>query len=334
MILKELKKLDSTNVLSYLSEEEIYRFYFSKDFKFDVPFSSPFRDDKHPSFIISKKTLRFKDFAMGDTGNCFNFVMNLYGIDYNKALIQIVTDFNIRSEFQINDPGYYLSTSKAEYKNASNKVYEGNVELKIKKRDWNCKDLEYWGKYGITETILRLGWVFPISHYFLNGKPYIAEKLSYAYVEKKDGKITYKIYQPLSVYKKFISGNDSSVWELWHLLPKTGDKLIITSSRKDALCIISNFGVPAVSLQAESVMPKSAVIKDILNRFKQVYLFYDNDYQNKENNGQIMAKKLYDKHSGLVNIFIPEEYKSKDISDLREKDMLLAKVVFNELINE
>lgn len=334
MILKELKELNSKNVLSYISQEEIFKFYLPNNFKFNVPFSSPFRKDKHPSFVISNKNYRYKDFAMGDTGNCFNFVMELYSINYNLALIQIVSDFNIRGDFHMYDDNYIITNKKAEYKNASDKVYTGSTLLQIKKREWEDYDLKYWEEYGIELTYLRLAWIFPISHYFINGTPYKAEKLAYAYIEKKDNKITYKIYQPLSAYKKFISGNNSSVWELWHLLPKIGDELIITSSRKDALCIINNFKIPSVSLQSESTLPKEHVIKDILKRFKRVYLFYDNDYNNTENNGQIMAKKLLDKYPELINIVIPEEYESKDISDLIKKEKQKGIKIFKQIINE
>lgn len=333
MILKELKTLNSKNVLSYISQEDIYKFYMPSNFKFNVPFSSPFRKDSHPSFIIGSSGM-FKDFAMGETGNCFNFVMNLFQVNYNLALIQIVSDFNISSEFEIHNNNYIISDKKAEYNNASNKLYTGSTLIQIKKREWEDYDVDYWKGYGIELTFLRLGWIFPISHYFLNGTPYKAEKHAYAYVEKKDGKITYKIYQPFSRYKKFFSGNNSSVWELWHLLPEKGDYLIITSSRKDALCIINNFKIPSVSLQSESTLPKKKVMEDVLSRFKKVYLLYDNDFLNEENNGQIMAKKLLDKYPELINIVIPEEHKSKDISDLIKKEKQKGIEIFKQIINE
>lgn len=333
MIIKELKELNSKNVLSYITQEEIYRFYLAKNFRFNTPFSSPFRVDKNPSFVISNKNYRYKDFAMGDSGNCFNFVMQLFNINYNLALIQIVTDFNIRSNFHIVNPtGYNNAFKRAEVKNLSTNLYTGTVSLKIKQREWEQYDLDYWQSYGISLTYLRLGWIFPISHFFLNDKCYRADKLSYAYIEKKDNKITYKIYQPKNTFKKFISGNTWSTWELWHLLPQTGEDLIITSSRKDALSIIENLQVPAVSFQAESIIPKDIVLKEVLKRFKRVFLFYDNDTHKAENNGQKMALKLVSKYPELINIKIPDEYNSKDFSDFINQDKNLAIKIIKEII--
>lgn len=336
MIIKELKELNAKNILSLISQEEIYRYYLPKEFKFNVPFSSPLRVDKVPSFVIggSNKNYRYKDFATGDTGNCFNFVMNLYNINFNNALIQIVSDFNIRSYFYIPTNNIILNTKKAEYKNPGRSLHIGETILKIKKREFNQDDYNYWNSYGISPIYLKLGKIVAISHYFLNGIMFIAEKYSYAYIEQKDNKTTYKIYQPFSKYKKWVSGNSYDIWELWHLLPKEHDILIITSSRKDALALVENLKVPAISLQAESVMPKEVVIKELLRRFKRVLLLYDNDYTKTTNQGQKMAEKIIKKYPELKNIIIPEEYESKDSSDLFYKmGRIKGKEILNKIIN-
>jgi len=118
MILKELKELNVKNILEEISQEDIYKYYLPKEFKFNVPFSSPLRLDKIPSFVIggSNRSYRYKDFATGDTGNCFNFVMQLYNINFNLALIQIVSDFNIRNKFIIPNTNYTNKIIKAECK--------------------------------------------------------------------------------------------------------------------------------------------------------------------------------------------------------------------------
>lgn len=336
MILKELKELNVKNILNIISQEDIYKYYLPKEFKFNVPFSSPLRVDKVPSFVIggSNKNYRYKDFATGDTGNCFNFVMNLYNINFNNALIQIVSDFNIRSYFIIPNSSLILSTKKAEYKNPGRSLHIGETILKIKRREFNQDDYNYWNSYGISPQYLKLGRIVAISHYFLNDIMYIAEKYAYAYIEKKDGKVTYKIYQPFSKYKKWLSGNSYDIWELWHLLPKSHDTLIITSSRKDALTICENLRIPSISLQAESVIPKEVVIEELLRRFKRVYLLYDNDYSKTENQGQKMAKKIINKYPELTNLVIPKEYQSKDSSDLFfNMGRIKGKEILNKIIN-
>ena len=337
IINNELKELTAKNILDLISEEEIYRYYLPKEFKFNVPFSSPLRIDKIPSFVIGSKnkSFRYKDFATGDTGNCFNFVMQLYNINFNNALIQIVSDFNIKNQFLIHTTNYKLFNIKAEYKNPGKSLHIGEVVLKIKKREFKQYDYDYWNSYGISPYYLKLGRIVAISHYFINDIMFIAEKYSYAYIEKKDNKITYKIYQPFSLYKKWISGNSYDIIELWSLLPKEHDILIITSSRKDALAIIENCKIPSISYQAESVLPKEIVLKELLRRFKRVYLLYDNDYHKTINNGQIMAQKLINKYPDLINIVIDKSYQSKDVSDLiLNLGRVKAKEIINNLINK
>ena len=335
LIIKELKELNVKNILSYISEEDIYKMYLPKNFKFNVPFSSPFRVDNQPSFIIggSNRYFRYKDFATGDTGNCFNFVKQLYNINFNECLIQIVTDFNLRSEFEIATINYFIQTKKAKYRNPSKTLSTGYSKIQIKSREFNSDDLEYWNSYGVDIDHLKLGTIVAISYFFINDICYRADRYAYAYIEKKDNKVTYKIYQPFSKYKKFISGNDYSVWELWNTLPETGDKLIITSSRKDALAIINVSGIPSVSFQAESIMPKEVVLKAILKRFKRVYLLYDNDTHKEQNNGQKMAEKLCLKYPELINIKIDDLHKAKDFSDLvKYRGKEKGRKVLNELI--
>lgn len=341
MILNELKVLTAKNLLDYVSEEDIYRFYLSKDFKFDVPFSSPFRDDKRPSFIIGgrSRSYKYKDFTTGDSGNCFIFVMKLFGIDFNKCLIQIATDFHVRSHFNIAEANFVYQAKKAEYKNAltnyEGRVNVGETSLEIKKREFASYDFEYWNTFGVSAKYLKLGRIVAISHYFINGVMYLAEKYAYAFIENKDGIVTYKVYQPLSLYKKWINNNNFSIIELWHLLPEKHDKLVITSSRKDALSIIENCNIPAISYQAESIMPKENVLRELLSRFKTVYLLYDNDYDKSENWGQKMASKLVERYPDLKNIVIDEKYLSKDFSDLvknhgRSNSSLILKKMTDE----
>ena len=192
------------------------------------------------------------------------------------------------------------------------------TKLECRVRAWNKDDLEYWEAFGISLPWLKFGDIFPISHSIFtkkNNKWIIpAEKYAYAYVEKKDHKISLKIYQPYSESYKWINKHDSSVWDLWDKLPKNGNNLIITSSRKDALCIWENTGIPATSLQAESHMPKKQVISELKNRFKNIYILYDNDFRASENHGEILSRHLCEIHN-LKFIQLPTKFMSKDPSD-------------------
>ncbi len=107
-------------------------------------------------------------------------------------------------------------------------------------------------------------------------------------------------------------------------LPDKGNKLIITSSLKDVMCLYVA-GYNAIALQSEIQMPDEKLISELTNRFNRIEILYDNDFDNINNPGQTMAKKICDLY-GFVNKCIPEEFKSKDPSDLIENTGNLTKL--------
>jgi hypothetical protein len=312
---EELLTVTAENVYCFVTNVAIFKAYCDPKMRFNTSFSSPFRKDAKPSFVIYEKGF-FVDFANGEKGNAITFVMKLHQVNFNTALLMIIKEFNLTSRFNCFD-SQSVSVKKAAFENPKNSVcVEGGVEITVKKRPFNNHDKEYWSQYEITEQDLIWAKVVPVSHYFLDGRMFIAEKLSYAFLEKKDKKLSVKIYQPMSSYLKWINSNDSSVWELWEQLPKTGTHVIITSSRKDAICIYKHTGIPSTSFQSETIIPKSIVMEEVFSRFDNVFLLMDNDVDKEKNWGQEAASKLKSKYPELINVVIPEKSKCKDFSDL------------------
>lgn len=280
--------------------------------------SSPLRVDKHPSFGLwsnDGRTINFTDFATKDHGDIFDLLGGMWNTDYHGVLSKIQKDLPLiprkESKVSIAKESKYLSNRK---------IYHSDTILECKTRPWKSHDIKYWEQYGISKDWATFGDIYPISHIILTmgEKRYNipAEKYAYAYVERKDDIVSLKIYQPYSENFKWRNKHNSSVWDLWTKLPITGEKLIITSSRKDALSIWENTGIPAISLQAESYLPKHHVVEQLKNRFKNIYVLYDNDFNSaNENYGRIFGKKMAEEFD-LIQLEIPDEYKSKDTSDL------------------
>lgn len=293
--------------------------------------NSILREDKNPSLCIFpyKDSLFFKDFGTNQSGNIYQLLSLYWNIPLNQVYRKIYNDFT-----SVN----YKSCC---CKNRITKTIikkKSNIDIKVKIRDWKPWDIEYWSSYGINKQWLNYCDIFPISHIFLihqNGEQIVisADKYAYVYIERKDNKVSLKIYQPYSTNFKWMSKHDASVWDLWTKIPEKGDKLIITSSRKDALCLWANTGIPSLSLQGEGYIPKEKVINQLKDRYKKIYVFYDNDFKNEVNNGRNYGKAIADKFD-LQQIEIPTEYKSKDPSDLYKnwgKEVFLN--VINSLIN-
>lgn len=273
--------------------------------------NNPLREDKHPSlsiFINRLNNIGLKDFSTGEYFSLYSFLEKLWNCNRREVYKRILNDTptNTLKKIKLTKPKLSKLTN-----------------LKVKIRDFKKEDYEYWDSYGISKEFLKFFNVHPISHIILEYENHNiiskASELAYVYIENKDNNITIKIYQPFaSRENKFKNNHNNSVWDLWNNLPKKGDKLIITSSRKDAMCLWSNLGIPSICMQSESVKPNPKVIQELKDRFKEVYVLYDNDYSNPDNPGQSYANLLC-KDYHLHNIFIPSEYQSKDPSDLYKK---------------
>lgn len=297
-------------LLGKTSEFDIMRFYLNIDV-LPALINSPLRQDRNASVsIFSPDGVKvfYKDFGTGEHGSIFDLLGRMWNRTFSETITKIWDDIDKVKHNRIN-----LNRTR------SGVIHKSNSILEVRTRQWFDYDMEYWNSYGISREWLEFGDVYPISHILITRdnitKIIPAEKLAYVYVERKDGKVSLKVYQPKSQRLKWLSKHDSSVWDLWSRLPDRGDTLFITSSRKDALCLWENTGIPSVSLQGEGYVPKEKVINQLKQRFGRVIIFFDNDYDKDENHGHIYASRL----SGMFDldmVEIPSEYKSKDPSDL------------------
>ncbi len=111
-----------------------------------------------------------------------------------------------------------------------------------------------------------------------------------------------------------MSNTNSKQIQGYDQLPNKGDLCIIASSLKDVMCLFE-MGIPAIAMQSEMQLPLRKTIEELRGRFKQVAVFYDNDFTNPNNPGQTMAKKICKEYSPMRNIYLPEDYGVKDLSD-------------------
>lgn len=270
--------------------------------------NSPLRQDNNPSLglFINNRTnsLWFKDFGSGEKGSLYDLLARMWNVSKDKVYDRILEDMPAPALIRKHGVKVYRKSA-------------GKVEVRV--REWRDYDIAYWDSYGISLPWLKFGEIYPISHIIItkNGHSYPipAEKYAYVYVERKDGIVSFKIYQPYSKEYKWMSKHDSSVWDLWTKIPEKGDKLIITSSRKDALAIWSNTGIPALSLQGEGYIPKEHVVQQLKDRYNKVYVLYDDDFQSEENHGRMYGKMIAERFN-VTQIEIPEKWESKDPSDL------------------
>ena len=78
---------------------------------------------------------------------------------------------------------------------------------------------------------------------------------------------------------------------------------------KDALCVWSNTGIPALAIQGEGYGMSDTAINELKRRYKQVYIMLDNDEPG------IKDAKTLSERTGFTNVVLPKFKGGKDISD-------------------
>ncbi len=334
------KKLVSEDALfRYIDHYDVYAKYIpDQEVTFGKNIYSPLRKrESNPSFGFftgENGVMCFNDMTLKQMGNSVKFTMMLFNLSYFEALSKIATDFDMADDFivkKFNKQNYGETINTCKDQVMSKTMYK--FDLAKKRRNWQNYDLEFWKQYGISLETLKKYNVEPISHVFINGAAVSVEKYAYCFIEHKDNKETYKIYQPFSKDYKWLNSHNDSVWQGWQQLPLKGEVLIITKSLKDVMCINEVLGYDAVALQSENVLPKQNVITELKKRFEVIILFYDNDYDKEINWGKEFSNRLAEEFL-LFDICIDEKYKSKDFSDLvKNKGIFEAKEIFkNEII--
>ena len=273
---------------------------------------SPLRQDNRPSFgLYSRdgKRIYYTDLATKERGGIYDLLSQMWHCSYNDVLSRIQKEF-------LTPDGKANITLLSAPRSAKEIITHEDSQIDVKVREWRQYDIDYWSSYGVPLEWLKYAEVYPISHKIVtkNGikSVFIADKLAYAFIEHKDGKTTIKVYQPLSKEKRYKWANkhNRSVISLWTKIPKTGERVVICSSLKDALCFWANTGIPALALQGEGYGMSETAISELKRRYKQVYILFDNDKAGIENGRKLSLA------TGFINLTLPFFEGGKDVSDL------------------
>lgn len=301
--------LSKENILKYVSEFEIFRKYIDPHLELSKLYCSPLRIDKHPSFnvfIARNRKLLYKDFATGETGDCFRFIQQLYGVNFIDALRIIDTDFNLG-----------LSKQKIQIEKRTPMVVEMipttlSIIKILRSGTFTDVDLTYWAQYGLDIEDLHFYNVSVAKEVLVikNGTSFKmysgVDNPIYSY-KFEEG--IYKLYLPFSDSSRFITNAGNNIIQGVEQLTYTSDLLIITKSLKDVMAL-NKMGYEAIAFQSENTLPDLATIEAVAINYNEVIVFYDND---------IPGKEAAAKASALLqcrSVEIPEYLISKDPTDL------------------
>ena len=312
---KTSSSISKAEVFAKFSETQVLSKVFPQITHIPCRINSPLRVDKHPSFSIymgSNNHIYYKDFGdSSEKGSLLDLLCKYWNCTFSQCLDKICA---IMIDAKCDD-----LTVRPTIKTLTRKDVSQNTKIQVVVRPWQDYDIEYWKSYGIELKWLKYAKVSPISYKIITkkdpetgkSKRYIfpADKLAYVYQEKKDGKLQIKIYQPKNTKGfKWCSSMDGSVISLWTKVPETGDRIVICSSLKDALCLSCQLGIPAIAPQGEGYNISESACKELRRRYKKVFICFDTDEAGKKD-AEALAEK-----TGFINV-VPDLGKQKDLSD-------------------
>lgn len=309
------EKLTQEELLKHNSEETYMEHYLGIPVKKGL-FKSPLRKDNTPtcSFYRDKAgRLIFKDFRGDFYGNFVEVVKFKYNVSYHKALAIIANDFGILLNPE-------LEKHKSCIKEYTNNVLKPSEEsiIKVKVKDFTEDELNWWGSFGIGLATLKKFFVFSCEIVFLNDQIYsystpTSFNFGYFYPSRDSKKQFWRIYYPQNKKYRFISNWNKTMIQGFHMMPKSGEFLVITKSMKDVM-LCYELGIPAIAPNSENLFITEAQWDNIVIKFRKIFLLYDTDLAGVSN-----SKRIKKKFPKIQVLLIPRKYKAKDLTDLYKK---------------
>ncbi len=312
-------------ILAKVSEIDVFSYYISSFKELGKVFKSELRNDNRASCSIKdwNGKLLYRDFSLGESLDCFNYVARKFNCRKWEALNIIATDFNIvKTHLKAN--GQLIIRNEVIPQigvKVAHKSKESIIEPIYK--PWCLQDFNYWNSYGISFDVLEKFNAKPVKTVFINTLRLDYKNNSPIYCYEFNDK--YKIYRPLEKEFKWFSNTKACNIQGWKQLPEKGDLLIITKSLKDVMCY-NVLGINAIAPQSEGSDIPEYLINNLKTRFKTILVNYDGDYT-----GTVYSQKLALKYN-LKYFFIEGD---KDISDkIKRIGIEETKQYINNRINE
>lgn len=311
---KTSSSISKTEIFSRFSETDVLCTVFPEITEIPCLICSPLRADNNPSFSVymdNNNHIRFKDHGNQNVqGGLIDLLCKYWNCTFNQCIDRICT-------LMIKDTD--ITIKPKQIRTFTRKESDTLSKLQVTIRPWRDYDYAYWESYGITRQWLKYAEIYPISYKIITkkesptdkGKKYVfpTDKYAYCFVERKEGKLQLKVYQPFNKNGfKWCSKMDASVIGLWTKIPEYGDRVIICSSLKDALVISCQLHIPTLCLQGEGYNISDTAIKELKRRYKKIFISFDTD-----ETGKMDGKKLAER-TGFTNV-IPDLGTEKDFSD-------------------
>lgn len=265
-------KLSKEYLFDRISQEDIFEYYLGFPVK-EGFHKNPLREDKTPGckFYYAGEYLIFNDFAWKKF-NCFEFVMQKYGLDYRGALKKIAADLLGGSSTPVNPKLYQRVRFNDE------KI---DIPFKIKHKDFTPKELAFWNIGGIkvTQEMLQAGGIYSVHTLWEDG--YVNTNLEMVFAFVEDGMIK-QIYFPENKKigkRRFRNKKDFKVGG-WSQMDQTARYVVVTKSFKDRF-FLRLFGVNTIYIVNEKILLDKEYMDTLASMYDFIGFLLDNDFTGK-----------------------------------------------------
>ena len=278
-------------ILDQVSEIEIFSHYLGCEVKLGKAMVSPLRQEKHPSFNVYQSPtngrLYYKDFG-DERGDCFKFIMRMYGCTFTEALHMVVQDFQIATTETKRDLSQIRKAAKAI--RIPQIFFNPRKKLPYARARWTPELLKLWNNGGIGLKVLQEYNVHPVSKMKIPKRDGSGDFV----LHSKEGDPIFcfdyeegikKFYRPFVKEKKykFISNlRKGDIFGLKQLKEHVKDQgkvniLLICAGQKDCLSLYANTGIRGIALNSESASLTSDEIIGLMEYTDKLLVCYDND---------------------------------------------------------
>lgn len=299
-------------VFARVSQEAVMERYLQYSVRFDIRYTSPLRDDRHPGCYFKWEAsgkLEFKDWA-SRAHDAVGVVQRRKSCDYNRALWQIIEDFGLRET----TPAQYVPLKDVQEVKEHQRLND-YVAINVKRRYFQKAELAFYDlpDWKATAQALNEADIWALSDVWWNGEHR---------VQGKTGVIGHKLFHPdgWQIYKpfadrqyRFRSSTTERLVGLGRL--RKDDHVLVTKSYKDCF-YLRLAGFNACCVLSENKLYTEGDWADLRRFSDRIILFYDND-----ETGRKWAAH-WAETAGVEYVELPPEW-GKDYTDLC-KDQGLA----------
>lgn len=335
--------LNKDTLLKYISPVEITLKALNLN---DLPksnISSPFTEDKNPSFKVFKNG-DFKCFSSGKTGDCFQLVADINDLDcqnnFNEVLEIVATENDLLLQLGLVEVGNQNKNSGfigvKGYKRSKTEVAttiatekQPFVFASIDTIQFAERHLLFWKQFGVSIETLKKYNVSAVGSY-----SFFSEKLN------KECKFTFneneiafcynvnnrkEVYVPQQKTKKKTFLNSLTPNDIFGLqqIDKKVESIIICAGKKDALVLNEN-NFNAISFRSENQYIKKEEIELLQQYCNNLFICYDNDKAGLE-----AVKRIIELYPQIKQLQLPA-----DANDVAEFFVMKGQNEFVEFFNK